>query len=152
MKVNKNIGPNADIFAKIQTQNSRHWRHKQTIIVLLFAKKVLNKSFIIALIGVWNQYLSEIMSNEMSDNINELPFKLRFTSTQKLFKELTKMIGDRYEVLDKLIEEYEHIGQHKHILGECVADGHTYRLRSSERLFCESLLSPQICRSNDWIN
>jgi len=52
-----------------------------------------------------------------SDNINDLPFKLRFTSTEKLCKEITKLIHERYEVFDKLSEEYQHIGEHKLILG-----------------------------------
>lgn len=52
-----------------------------------------------------------------NENINDLPFKLRFTSTEKLCKEITKLIHDRYDVWDKLCHEYESIGEHKLILG-----------------------------------
>ncbi|XP_054160318.1 uncharacterized protein LOC128958479 [Oppia nitens] len=60
--------------------------------------------------------------DQIDHNINELPFKLRFTSTQKLCKEIQKMINDRYDMYDKLVDEYEHIGQHKQILAHIKID------------------------------
>ncbi|CAG2110881.1 unnamed protein product [Medioppia subpectinata] len=62
------------------------------------------------------------MGDSFDDNINDLPFKLRFTSSQKLCKEVQKMIAERYDVLDKLANEYETIGQHKHILANIKSD------------------------------
>jgi hypothetical protein len=55
--------------------------------------------------------------SELINNINELPFKLRFTSTEKLCKEITKLIDERYQLFDKLCGEYNTIAEHKLILG-----------------------------------
>jgi hypothetical protein len=55
--------------------------------------------------------------SELINNINELPFKLRFTSTEKLCKEITKLIHERYDLFDKLCLEYNTIAEHKLILG-----------------------------------
>lgn len=62
------------------------------------------------------------MSELIYDNVNDLPFKLRFTSTQKMTKELIKLIGDRREVLDRLVDEYELLGRHKTVLGMYAQD------------------------------
>lgn len=54
---------------------------------------------------------------QIENNINELPFKLRFTSTEKLCKEVSKLVHERFDAYDKLTIELEHIKEHQMILG-----------------------------------
>lgn len=76
-------------------------------------------------------------------NPNEVPFKLRYTSTEKLCKEIIKMIRDRHDSYGKMTDEIEQIDKHKMILTNI-------KLNLDETYDCLKKIKSQCqCQSDD---